>query len=215
MTVTPVMPVDPWAVFVWACRATWHELAQIIAVSLVWLLSSVPLAVSLAVGEPWLAALATLPLLIGTTGLFSSLAEATKGGAVRFPGPDRLDVPLAGLAWVWVLALAWGIGLGPVGVLGSSILGALGVLALPLALAYSAVRQRKGLTALRGAVIVGILQPGFALTLAGGLCLAAFVCAASAGTLLVVAPPLLALMACRAVRLVVDPEHDESGPART
>jgi hypothetical protein len=199
----------------WACRTTWHELARVIAISLAWVLSGVPLAVGLAVGEPWLAALAALPLMIGTTGLFGSLAEASRGGTVCLTGPDRFDVPLAGIAWVCALAISWGIGLGPVGVLGSSILGALGVLALPLALAYSAVRQRKGLTALRGAVIVGILQPGLALTLAGGLCLAAFACVASAGTLLVVAPPLLALMACRAVRLVVDPEHDESGPART
>jgi hypothetical protein len=207
-----VRPVDPWAVFVWACRATWHELGRVIAVSLVWLLSGVPFTVSLVAGEAWLIALAALPVLIGTTGLFGSLAESTRGGSVRVPGPDRFDVSLAGLAWVWLLAIAWGLGGGPVGVVASSILGAFGVLALPLALAYSAVTHRQGPTALRGAVIVGILQPGLTVTLAGGTCLAAFACVASAGTLLVVAPALVVLMACRTVRLLVDPEDDAGEP---
>ena len=131
------------------------------------------------------------------------------GGPVRRPGYDRWDPTLGALAWAWALVVASTIGLGPSGVLAASVAGALGMLVLPLAFAYGAVRGRRGVAALRAATIIAILHPGLALTLAGVACLAAFACVASAGVLLVVAPAFVALMACRAiVVLLVDEEHD-------
>ncbi|MBX3030416.1 MAG: hypothetical protein KF809_09670 [Chloroflexi bacterium] len=179
--------------------------------SLVWVLSGLPLAASLATGEGWLAALAGLPLLIGTTGMFGSFARVADGEPVRMPGRDGFDVSLAGIAWLWVLAIIWIVGAGATGVVAASILGALGVLVLPLAFGYSAIRRRRGSAAVRAAVVLGILKPGLAVTLAGASCLAAFACIASAGTLLVVGPPLAMLMACRAIWLLVEPADGQTG----
>lgn len=201
--------VDPWSTFVWTCRATWHELAPVIGVSLAWLLSGLPLAVAVAAGEPWLAGLTVLPLLIGLTGLCGSLAGVSRGGGVRAPWRASFDPSLAGLAWLWLLTVAWVAGVGPAGVVAGSVLGALAVAVLPLAFAYGAVRERRGAAALRGGVIIAVLQPGLALTVGAGLCLAAFALVATAGTLLVVAPALVLLMACRAAALLVEATNED------
>jgi hypothetical protein len=190
---------DPWATFVWTLRATWHEIVPIIAVSVAWGLSAIPFLVGLASGEGWLAGLAALPLLIATTALFGTLAEVATGGAVRRPGIDRADPALGAAAWAWTLLVAGLIGLGPYGVVAGSALGAIGVLVLPLAFAYGAIRRRRGLAALRAGSVISMLHPGLALTIASVLCLAAFACIASGGTLLVLAPGFIALLACRAV----------------
>jgi hypothetical protein len=186
----------------------------IIGVSVGWALAGVPLVVALGRGERWLAALAALPPCIATTALFATLADIAKGGGVRRPARDRWDSTLGAIGWAWTLVVAGSMSLGPTGVLFASVVGALGALVLPLAFAYGAVRERHGVVALRGATIVAILHPGLALTLASGACLAAFACVASAGALLVVAPAFVALMACRAVVVVLaDQDMDEGAPA--
>jgi hypothetical protein len=196
-------------IFVWAVRALWRELAPVIGVSLVWLLWWVPIVAAVMSGESWLTALTLLPGLIGTTGLFGSLAEVSRGGAVRLPWRGRIDALLAAGAWLWLLGAAWVAGSGPAGVVVASALGAVGVLVLPLAFAYATVRDRHGLTAIRAGAVIAILRPGLAITIAASLCLAAFACIATAGTLLVMAPALVALMACRAIRTLVDPDGDQ------
>ncbi|MET0772357.1 MAG: hypothetical protein ABWZ82_04675 [Candidatus Limnocylindrales bacterium] len=200
MSTTRVLPrIDAWATFAWTVRAAWHELVAVIGVSVAWAFAGMPLVIALGSGEPWLAAIAALPLCIATTALFGTLADVATGGAVRRPGRDRWDPTLGALAWAWVVVVAGAVGMGPSGVLAASLAGALGILVLPLAFAYGAVRGRRGVVALRAAMIIAILHPGLALTFAGVACLAAFACVASAGVLLVVAPAFVALMACRAV----------------
>jgi hypothetical protein len=205
------MRADPWATFAWTIRATWHELAPIIGVSVAWSLTGVPLVVALATGETWLALLASLPTWIATTALFGVLADVANGGAVRRPESERFDPALGALAWAWAGLAASLAGMGSYGVLAGCALGAIGVLVLPLAFAYGAIRGRRGLAALRGGTVLAIIQPGMAISLAGTLCLAAFACVASAGTLLLVAPGLVGLLACRAVVVMLtevetDPE---------
>ena len=68
-------------------------------------------------------------------------------------------------------------------------------LVLPSAFAYGAVRERHGLRALRGGLILVAMRPGWALTLAALGCLGGFAVAASGGVLLPVVPPLLLTIA--------------------
>lgn len=208
MSVARLAPPDPWATFVWACHATWRELAPLVALSLGWLASAVPLATAWLTGEDWLVSLAVLPLLLGTTGFVGGLAPVAEGGSVRLPGRHAFDPLLAAVAWVWCLAVGWALDGGAVGMLVASTLGALAALVLPLAFAYGAVRARRGLGALRGGMAIAVTCPTLALTLAAGACLAAFACVATAGALLVVAPALITVAACRGVRMAIDPRAD-------
>jgi hypothetical protein len=196
-------PVDPWTEFLWACRATWRELPAVIGVSLALLLSAVPLLVAAMVAAPALMALAGLPLAIVTTAVIGSFGRASGGDAVCFRLRASSDVTLGMLCWASVIVIAWLGGQGSVGLVAGSMLGALGGLVLPVSLCYGAVRGRRGLAALRGGAIIAILHPRLALTIAASICLAAFACVASAGTLLVVAPALVGLAGCRMVRLAL------------
>jgi hypothetical protein len=199
-------PVDQWSEFVWACKATWRELPAIVAVSLAWVLAAVPLMVAAAIDvEPALTALAGLPLALATTATVGALAHASEGGSVRLDLRASSDPTLGLLLWAWAAAVTWFVGQGSIGLVVASILGASGGLVLPLALCYGAVRDRRGLAALRGGAIIAVLRPGAALTISCGLCLAAFVCIATIGALVVVAPGLVGMAACRMVRRMVVP----------
>jgi len=198
------VPVDAWSTFTWTLRATWHELAPIIGVSLAWSLAGVPLVIALTTGEVWLALFASLPLCIATTALVGTLAGVAMGGGVSRPARHGFDPALGAVTWAWVTSTAGLIGVGSSGVLAASAMGAMGVLVLPLAFAYGTVRGRRGLAAVRAGGIIAVLHPGLALTLASVLCLAAFACIASAGTMLLVAPAFVALMACRAVVVLLE-----------
>jgi hypothetical protein len=199
--------VDPGRTFLWACRTTWRELPAIVGLSLVWLLAATPLLVAALVGQPVLLALAGLPLAIVTTAVVVALSSATAGGPVRIAIRGSSDVTLGLICWASVVAVGWLGDQGPLGLAAGSGLGALAALVLPLALCYGAVRGRRGLAALRGGAIIATLRPGLALTIAGGLCLAAFACVASAGALTVVVPAMVGLVGCRVVRVALDDDE--------
>jgi hypothetical protein len=206
-------PVDLWSQLLWACRAAWRELPGILLVSVAWSLALVPSMLALAAGAPELALLAALPLLIATTGLFGSLAIGAAGGSVRLPHWDAFDPGLGLAGWGCGLVVIWSSSAGAVGLLIASVVGALAVLVLPVAAAYGAVRGCRGETALRGGMVIAAVRPSLALSVTAGACLAAFACVASAGTLVVVAPAFVALVACRTVRVALrieGPSADES-----
>lgn len=203
MTVAELAPVAAWPAFLWAARTTWRELVGVIVVSVGWAVAGVPLVVALAGGQPVVIALGSLPLAIATTGLFGSLGLAAAGGPVRVPRSGAFDLTLGLACWVWLVSVVVALGLGALGLVVASILGALGALVLPLALSYGAVRGRHGIGALRGGLLIAVVRPGLALALAGLAFLAAFACVATAGSLVVVAPALVALTGCRTVHALL------------
>jgi hypothetical protein len=196
--------VDQWSEFVWACRVTWRELPAIVAVSLIWMLAAIPLLVAAGADvEPVLTSLAGLPLALATTAMVGSLAQAADGGSVRLRLRASSDLTLGLFVWTWAAATIWLAGQGAIGMVAASVLGASGGLVLPLAMCYGAVRKRRGFAAFRGGAIIAVVRPDVALTISGGMCLAAIVCVASAGALVVVAPALVGVTACRMVHRMV------------
>ncbi|WP_433076298.1 hypothetical protein ACQP1P_31395 [Dactylosporangium sp. CA-052675] len=175
-----------------AATAFWHELPRNLGAGLLLGLSAVPLGAALLAGAPgWVAAAATLPVTLALTGL----AALTAGEHPRAAAMVRVDPVLALLLSVAGLAL-----LAPWGVVPAAAVLIVG----PYALAYGAVRGKRGLAALRGGVILAAYRPAWALTLTGLTVLGAFAAAASAGVLALVAAPLLLTIAGRQTAALLD-----------
>ncbi|MER7276504.1 hypothetical protein ABT369_18875 [Dactylosporangium sp. NPDC000244] len=175
------LPALAWS----GATAFWHELPRNLGAGLLLGLSAVPLGAALLTGAPgWVAAAATLPVTLALTGL----AALTAGEDPRLAALLRVDPVLAALLSVAGLAL-----LAPWGVVPAAAVLIVG----PYALAYGAVRGKRGLAALRGGVILAAYRPAWALTLTGLTVLGAFAAAASAGVLALVAAPLLLTIAAR------------------
>ena len=169
--------------------ASWHELPRTLAAGAVTLVAAAPLATAVLSGAPrWLAAAATLPVLLALTGVASFAAQVARGDAPALAALRRTDPVLAALLSVAGLAL-----LAPWGVLPAAAVLIVG----PYALAYGAVRGKRGPAALRGGVILAAYRPAWALTLTGLAVIAGFAAAASAGVLALVAAPLLLTIAAR------------------
>lgn len=169
--------------------ASWHELPRTLAAGAATLVSAAPLAAALLSGAPrWLAAAATLPVLLALTGLASFAAQVARGEEPSLAALRRVDPVLALLLSVAGLAL-----LAPWGVVPAAAVLIVG----PYALAYGAVRGKRGPAALRGGVILAAYRPAWALTLTGLTVIGGFAAAASAGVLALVVAPLLLTIACR------------------
>ncbi|WP_433204773.1 hypothetical protein ACQP00_36560 [Dactylosporangium sp. CS-047395] len=174
------LPALTWS----GATAFWHELPRNLTAGLVLGLSAVPLGAALLAGAPgWVAAAAVLPVTLALTGLAALTADDRGLAALR-----RVDPVLALLLSVAGLAL-----LAPWGVVPAAAV----LLVGPYALAYGAVRGRRGLAALRGGVILAAYRPAWALTLTALTVLGAFAAAASAGVLAPVVAPLLLTIAAR------------------
>ncbi|MBO3749615.1 hypothetical protein J5X84_26350 [Streptosporangiaceae bacterium NEAU-GS5] len=166
----------------------WRELPRCLVAGLIMVGTAVPLAVALATAAPYaIVAGATVPPALALTGLARFAAAVARGD-----GPDlallrRIDPVLA-------LLIAGGASVIGFGVAGA-VIGAGLLLLAPYALAYGAIRGRRGLAALRGAAILVAYRPSWALTLAALGCLGGFAVAASAGVLAPALPPLLLTIA--------------------
>ncbi|XVU22760.1 hypothetical protein ACQPZJ_36630 [Actinoplanes sp. CA-054009] len=169
--------------------AFWHELPRTLAAGAVTLAASVPLSFCLLYGAPrWLAAAAVLPILVSLTGVASFAAQVARGDGPSLSALRRVDPVLALLLSVSGLAL-----LAPWGAVPAAAV----VIVGPYALAYGAVRGKRGPAALRGGAILAAYRPAWALTLTGLTVLAGFAAAASAGVLAFVVAPLLLTIAAR------------------
>jgi hypothetical protein len=179
------LPALTWS----GATAFWHELPRTLAAGAVTLAAAAPLAAALLAGAPgWVAAAATLPVTVALTGLASFAAAVARGDGPRLSTLRRVDPVLALLLSAAGLAL-----LAPWGVVPAAAV----LLAGPYALAYGAVRGRRGLAALRGGVILAAYRPAWALTLTALAVIAGFAAAASAGVLALVVAPLLLTIAAR------------------
>jgi hypothetical protein len=186
--------------------AVWHELPVALVGGLALLLSALPLAVLSAVTAPmWMLCLATLPVAIALTGLAAFGATVAAGERATVRSLTHIDPVLA-----CALAVAADlVGLGLTGGGAAMIAGAVGAAAVavvaPAALAYGAVRGRRGLAALRGGAILVAFRPSWALTTLAFAVLGGFAVAASAGVLLLIVPgALLAIGAALTARLLAE-----------
>ncbi|ETK34973.1 hypothetical protein [Microbispora sp. ATCC PTA-5024] len=183
----------------------WHELPRSAVAGALGLAAAVPLAVAAAAGLPaWILAVTTVPPALALTGLVRFAAAVARGDGPRLAALREIDPVLA-------LALAagvWPAGLGLASAGAAATAGAVAAAALllvmPYALAYGALRGRRGLGALRGGAILVAFRPSWALTLAGLGCLGGFAVAASAGVLAPVMPPLLLAIASSQVAGLLD-----------
>jgi hypothetical protein len=183
----------------------WHELPRAIAAGACFLASAVPFAVAAVAGAPgWIPALATVPPALALTGLARFAAATARGDrprlALLLDVDPVLALVLAGGGSLAGIALASGGGAALAGGLGAAVL----LLVLPYALAYGALRGRRGLRAVRGAAILVAYRPAWALTLVALGCLGGFAVVASAGVLALVAPPLLLTVAAVQTAALLD-----------
>jgi hypothetical protein len=185
--------------FVAACRATWVEAPSVVAGSVVWALSALPVVAAMAAAFPVPSLLLSLPFLLVTTGVFRLWAAVAGGRPIMWRVITGLDPGLALIAWCLALAIEFLPAIGGLGLAAASALAAFGALTLPLAFAYGAVRNRRGLAAIHGGVLLAILRPDLALTLAALAVLACFAIVVSAGALVLCVPALVAIFGCVAV----------------
>ncbi|GIM89659.1 hypothetical protein [Paractinoplanes toevensis] len=198
------LPALTWS----GATAVWHELPRSLAAGAATLLAAAPLAAALWSGAPrWVAAAAVLPLLLALTGVASFAAQISREDGPSPAALRRVDPVLALLLSVAGLAL-----IAPWGVVPAAAVLIVG----PYALAYGAVRGRRGPAALRGGVILAAYRPAWALTLTGLTIIATFAAAASAGVLALVAAPLLLTIACRQTTVLlseIDARQSRPEPA--
>jgi hypothetical protein len=179
------LPALTWS----GATAFWHELPRTLTAGLVTVLAAAPLAAALLTGAPRaLAFAAVLPVALALTGLAAFTAPIARGDGTTLAALSRVDPVLALLLSVAGLAL-----LAPWGVVPAAAVLIVG----PYALAYGAVRGRRGLAALRGGVILAAYRPAWAFTLTALTVLGAFAATASAGVLALVVAPLLLTIAAR------------------
>ena len=169
----------------------WHEIVRALLVGLVTLVCTAPVVLATAAGAPfWLVGLTGLPLALALTAAASFAAAIARDERASLRALGRIDPLLAVIGTV--LAAVSGAALGAPGsfpLLGAALAAVL-LLVSPLALGYGAVRQRRGVAAFRGGLILAAYRPSWTLSLLAIACLGGFAVAASAGVLMLVVPVL-------------------------
>ena len=190
---------------------TWLELPRVAVIGLVWVALALPLLTGF-FGVPWLlVALAALPSCLFATGFARFAATLARGGRPRLRDAFRIDVVLGGTIELGVLVAAAMLATGGAFIIPGALLTAVLLLVVPIALAYGAVRERVGLSAWRGGLILVAYRPGSALTLLALNCLAGFAIVASLGTLGLVLPSWLLAYASAGVSAQLDGIDRQSG----
>lgn len=186
----------------------WHELPRTLVAGLLVALAAGPLALAAGAGAPpWMVALTLVPVALALTGLARFAAAVARGDTAPLALLRRVDPVLAAVTAAGVAlsaAVSTVDGLAAVGAVGAAAL----AFVLPSAFAYGAVRDRRGLRALRGGLILAAMRPGWALTLAALGCLGGFAVAASGGVLLPVVPPLFLTIAAAQASALLDHVDD-------
>lgn len=193
-------PLPAYTLAAQGSRLAWSELHRLIVVGAFVAASTAPSVVAALLQRP-IVALVSLVLPATTAmGAARFADELVQGNRPRLLAVRRHDVRL-GILLAAALSVA--------SLLASPRSGAPAVgyvlfaciaLLTPYALAYSAARERYGLAAWRGAVILVALRPSWALTLLALGCISAFAVVASWGVLGLVVPPWLFTIASCAVR---------------
>jgi hypothetical protein len=151
-----------------------------------------------------LVALTLVPPALALTGLARFATAVARGDAARLGSLRQLDPVLAAVAAGGV-ALCGALSTMDGAAAVAGLTGAAGLLlVLPSAFAYGAVRDRRGLAALRGGLILAAMRPAWALTLAALGCLGGFAAAASGGVLAPLVPPLLLTLAANQTTALLD-----------
>jgi hypothetical protein len=192
---------------------TMSELPRVIAVCAVLFAAVVPLAVAVLAGQWWLTAIASLPAALLLTGLAQFATIVVRGDRPRvrevFVADPMLALTITAVATVAGLMLAT-----PELQIPGFVVAALALVLVPYALAYGAVRGKRGLTTWRGAFILVAYRPSWALTVLSVSILGAFAIVATAGALFVVVPGLIAILASLVVGWLLD-GIDNQGNAQT
>lgn len=184
---------------------SWSELPRIAALGLISLVGALPLIASIVFQAPvWMSAIATLPLTLLATGLSRFAVIVWRGGKPRVADGLRFDPVLAVTLWIAFAVLACALSLGGVATIVACVLAAVVLVAAPYALAYGALRDRRGFAAWRGAFILVAYRPSWALTALATTCIAGFVVAASAGALALIVPCMIAVFTCSMVAQLLD-----------
>lgn len=187
-----------------AAVLTWHELPRVIAVSALWVLALVPVAVAVLAAPWWIVALSTVPVAMLTTGLSRYAVGVQRGQRPRIREVFGVDPVLAiGIVAILTLAerlVAAGGGLEIAGF----VLAAVVAFVAPMVLAYGSVRGASGLRAIRGGAILALYRPSVALTVLSLGCIGGFIVVASAGVLALVVPVVLAVFATAVVTALLE-----------
>lgn len=181
-----------------ALPAWWRELAPLVGIGAIVAGSAAPAALAAVTGAPlWFVAVAAAPAALALAGLAHVGAAVASGERARVRQLVRADVVLALLALTTAASALWLCTLAePLRIAGYAA-AAVWLAIIPRALSYGAVRDRRGLGALRGGAILAAYRPGATLTLLGLGVLGGFAVVASLGTLALVVPALLAIIAAR------------------
>lgn len=190
------------ALFMASLRGVWQELPKVLLAGGVWALTLAPAALSATSGGPLgLTALALLPSCLASTGMAQVAHGLRQGEPVWIRRMAHMDPVLGllvagGVSTVMALSAVGGL-IQAVGLM----LGAVLCLCLPMACAYGAARQRQGVAALRGGLILAVHRPGVALSLVAIAVLLGFGVLATAGALILIAPVLFATLSTTVVVL--------------
>lgn len=197
--------------FVAACRALWQGLPTMVVISLAWTLAGGLTALPAVAGAGAWSVVLVGPWLLITTSVVGATDAVITGRSVRRGAWRGIDLTVAAAGWWAVVASAALLAIdGPARIAGFGLV-ALTILIGPLVLAYSAVRGRRGVAAIRGGALLAILRPDLALSIASMAVIAAFLIVTSAGALGLFLPALIATFTCLAARTElqrrgVDPE---------
>lgn len=194
--------------------SVWHELPRVAAAGGIWLLTLAPVAAAATTGLWWLIALSTLPAALASTSIGRFAAALPAGARADLRDLLRGDPVLALAGVVTGTAAERLISAGGLAAVAGSVLAALLAVVAPIAIAYGAVRGKRGLLALRGGMILVAYRPSTALTVLALACIGGFAIAASVGALATVVPCLLAAFSADAVSAMLREIDARSGAAR-
>ncbi|CAN5433957.1 hypothetical protein BH10ACT7_BH10ACT7_32140 [soil metagenome] len=186
-----------------AAVLTWFELPRVAAVCAIWMASLLPFTVAVLTGQWWLIAIGSLPATLLFTGMARFAAIILRGDRPRVRDAFAFDPVLA----LSMSAAGTAVGLlvtEPTLELLGFVVAAVVLVLAPYALAYGAVRGRRGLATWRGAFILVAFRPSWALTVLALFLIGGFIVVASVGTLGLIAPVLLSVFTAGTVGHLLD-----------
>ena len=182
---------------------TWFELPRVVAVCATLLASVAPFAVAVMTGQWWLMSIGALPAALLLTGLARFAAIVARGERPRVRDAFVVD-PVLAVSLVAAGTIAGLLLADPVLQFAGFAVAAVVLVLAPYALAYGAVRGKRGLTTWRGAFILVAYRPSWALTVLSMSLIGGFTIAATVGALAVLVPCILAVFSSAVVGRLLD-----------
>ncbi len=185
-------------------RQVWRELPTALAIGAITIASTMPLVGSVFAGAPaWVLGVSTLPLLLVSTGIAQVGVRVSRGERARVVGIAHGDIGVAlilsgamtvSAALIQTDGVARGAGFA---------LTALTLFTAPIIVGYGAIRDRRGISAIRGGLILSAAKPIEAATLLSIGILVSFAVIASAGVLALIAPVFLGTLIAHTVASIL------------